>query len=114
MRRKQLNEGYAIIIRQHDEKVLLFVEGKQVSEHVALTYNHLQDVYTYTFICTGMSITKNLKTYETIREAERDFQTTVKQFEQAIRNGEMLGTIITARTLYNNLIRDKKFYQEFL
>lgn len=109
MKTSDLDEGYGIIVTEDNEKRVLFVHGKQISEHCAITYDHMANVYSFTLIGTGMSI--KVGVFYTLKEAMKS-EFCVKQFEQNIESEELKRGIVTARMFYEKLLKQKNFYKK--
>lgn len=110
----KLNEGYGIVINKHLEKYILFVSGRQISEHCAITYNHLEGVYSITCIGTGMSI--STERYRSLNSAmgSKTYFCEVKQFERDIEKEYMKRKLIIAKMFYEKLLKQKKFVEDFI
>lgn len=54
--KRDLNEGYAAIIGDFEDPVLLAVNGVKIDEDMALIYNHKSEAYNIINISTGMRV----------------------------------------------------------
>lgn len=110
MKMKDLDEGFAIIICNNREKLFLFVQGKQLSPHVAITYNFLVRQFTYTLIGTGLAINKDR--YKSLRAAEK-YISCVYEFEEKLKEDDNINFLYSAaKEAYKNMIENKIFYTE--
>lgn len=114
MKQSELNEGYGIAMSIHGEKLVSFVSGKQISEHCAITYNHVENVYSFTIIGTGMAV--DVERYKTLNSAmgSKTYFCAVKQFEQDIEKENIKRALKTARKFYEELLKQKKFAEDFI
>lgn len=114
MKHADLNEGYGIVINNKGNKRVLFVSGKQVSEHCAVTYNHKENTYSFTVIGTGMAV--NMERYKTINSAmgSTTYFYVIKQFEQDIEKEDIKRKAVIARMFYEKLLQQKKFIEDFI
>lgn len=107
MKMKDLDEGFAIVVRNSQKKLLLFVQGKQLSPHVAIIYNHLVKLFSYTLIGTGLAI--NEDRYKSLRAAEK-YISCVYEFEEKLKEDDNINFLYSAaKEAYKNMIENKIF-----
>ena len=110
MKMKDLDEGFAAMIYSNRKKMVLFVQGKQLSPHVAIIYNHLVKLFSYTLIGTGLAI--NDDKYKSLRTAEKHMAC-VYEFEEKLKKDDDIKYLYNmGKEFYKNMIENKIFYTE--
>ncbi len=103
--KRSLNEGFAVIVHNGNKRgtKLLFVNGKQIAEDYAITYNHRQQTYTVTYIKAGMKVAK---LYESLQDCVRDCEKCINKADKMMNEKCYKEMKEKGISFYNKLIKE--------